>query len=134
MLTLQRRPDTDEMLRMVVALWNWIGVAGTLSVIDSDSSLADTSPALCEVGLIGVVFEVAISKLLVSSRDISLKLLNRLHRTLFTDLFARRPRVTFGDAPGGRQLLRSRLPRDFAVYSCTEEHYEHGDQHCDASQ
>jgi hypothetical protein len=46
-LTLQHGPDTGEMLRMVVTLWDWIGVAGTLSVIASDSSLADTGLALC---------------------------------------------------------------------------------------
>jgi hypothetical protein len=100
MPTLQRGSDTDEMLGMVVALWGWTGVAGTLSVIASDSSFADTGPALREVASIRVAFivgfEVAISKLL-----------NTLHRTLFTDLFARRSRVTFGDAPGGRQFLRS---------------------------
>ena len=111
MPTLQRGSDTDEMLGMVVALWGWTGVAGTLSVIAKDSSFADTGPALCEVASIRVAFvvgfEVAISKLLVSSRDISLKSLNTLHRTLFTDLFAHRSRVTFGDAPGDRQLLRS---------------------------
>jgi hypothetical protein len=45
-LTLQRGPDTDEILRVVVALWDWIGVASRLSLIASDPSLADTGPAL----------------------------------------------------------------------------------------
>jgi hypothetical protein len=45
-LTLQRGPDTDEIPRMFVALWGWIGVASKLSLIASDSSLADTGLAL----------------------------------------------------------------------------------------
>jgi hypothetical protein len=55
MLTLEGGLDTDEVLGMVVALSELIGAAGTLSVIASDSSPADTDPAVCEVTSSGVV-------------------------------------------------------------------------------
>jgi hypothetical protein len=55
MLTLERGLDTDEVLGMVVALSELTGVAGTLSVMASDSSPAEIDPVVYEVASSGVV-------------------------------------------------------------------------------